>query len=135
MNRVLKFDEIAGYKVEGSFIYVLPNITGKKRIRITTYVGQSHELIEWLDARFQDLHVENEKEEVRAILEDYRHGRSEYERADKLKRAKATATVLNWLGGGSMRVDIVFGLSVSLRNASGNHGSPGFRCQFGSVPL
>ncbi len=100
-NRDLLFSEIKGYKVgvEAQYIYILPNTHDKKRIKISTYVGKTDELIRWLSANFVDLRVENNAKEEREILDNYEYGRCEGERIEKLKNAKLTAKALNWAGG------------------------------------
>jgi hypothetical protein len=57
-TRTLAFSEIKGYS-RGAYAFVLkPNVPAKKRIRISTYVGEYERLASWAEKNFPDL---NEK--------------------------------------------------------------------------
>lgn len=99
INRDLKFQEIKGYKVEDNYIYVLPNTERKKRIKISTYIGSSNELLMWLNSKFPDLHQVNDAKEEAEILDDFEYGRNPEERSSQFNQAKKVAKVLNWTGG------------------------------------
>ncbi|MEO9480103.1 MAG: hypothetical protein ABJO28_14480 [Maribacter dokdonensis] len=99
INRDLKFQEIKGFQVEQNYIFVLPNTERKKRIKISTYIGNSNELIMWLNSNFPDLHQVNEKKEEAQILDNFEYGRNPEERSSQLNQAKKVAKVLNWTGG------------------------------------
>ena len=99
INRDLKFQEIKGFQVEQNYIFVLPNTEKKKRIKISTYIGNSSELIMWLSSNFPDLHQVNEKKEEAEILDNFEYGRNVEERSSQLNQAKKVAKVLNWAGG------------------------------------
>ena len=99
INRDLKFQEIKGFKVEQNYIFVLPNTETKKRIRISTYIGNSYELITWLNSKFPDLHQVNQEKEEIEILDNFEYGRNVEERSSQLNQAKKVAKVLNWIGG------------------------------------
>jgi len=99
INRDLKFQEIKGFQVEQNYIFVLPNTERKKRIKISTYIGNSNELIMWLNSKFPDLHQVNEEKEEAEILDNFEYGRNTEERSSRLNQAKKVAKVLNWTGG------------------------------------
>lgn len=99
INRDLKFQEIKGFQVEQNYIFVLPNTEGKKRIKISTYIGNSNELIMWLSSKFPDLHQVNEEKEEAEILDNFEYGRNTEERSSLLNQAKKVTKVLNWTGG------------------------------------
>ncbi|CAL2112482.1 conserved membrane protein of unknown function [Tenacibaculum sp. 190130A14a] len=99
INRDLNFQEIKGFQVEQNYIFVLPNTKKKKRIKISTYIGNSNELIMWLSSNFPDLHQTNEEKEEAEVLESFEYGRNVEERASKLNQAKKVAKALNWIGG------------------------------------
>ena len=98
INRDLKFQEIKGFQVEQNYIFVLPNTERKKRIKISTYIGNSNELIMWLNSKFPDLHQVNEEKEEAEILDNFEYGRNTEERSSRLNQAKKVAKVLNWTG-------------------------------------
>jgi len=99
INRDLKFDEIKGYRVDDKYIYVIPNRSSKKRIKISTYIGRVELFVTWLSNNFDDLNLIHKLKEEKKILEDFEYGRNEVERASKLRQAKITAKILNWGGG------------------------------------
>jgi hypothetical protein len=99
INRDLKFQEIKGFQIDQNYIFVLPNTETKKRIKISTYIGKSNELIMWLSSNFPDLHQVNEEKEEAEILNDLEYGRNSEERLSQLNQAKKVAKVLNWIGG------------------------------------
>jgi len=99
INRDLEFDKIKGFKVEQNYIYILPNTTTKKRIKISTYIGNSGELTTWLRSKFPDLHQVNKEKENAEILDNFEYGRNTKERSFQLHQAKKIAKVLNWAGG------------------------------------
>jgi hypothetical protein len=97
IKRDLKFDEIRGFRVSDKYIFVEPNTKDKKRIKISTYLGKSDELILWLSSNFLDLDFVNKKKEHSEILENNRNGITEEERSVKLQKAKLVAKALNWM--------------------------------------
>ncbi len=99
INRDLKFQEIKGFQVEQNYIFVLPNTEKKKRIKISTYIGNSSELILWLSSNFPDLHQVNKEKEETEILDNFEYGRNVEERSSKLNQAKKVAKFFNWAGG------------------------------------
>ena len=99
INRDLKFQEIKGFQVEQNYIFVLPNTETKKRIKISTYIGNSSELIMWLSSNFPDLHQVNEEKEEAEILDNFDYGRNAEERSSRLNQAKKVAKFFNWASG------------------------------------
>jgi hypothetical protein len=99
INRDLKFQEIKGFQIDQNYIFVLPNTVTKKRIKISTYIGNSAELIMWLSSNFKDLHQVNEEKKETEILDNFEYGRNTEERSSQLNQAKKVAKVLNWTGG------------------------------------
>lgn len=99
INRDLKFQEIKGFRVEQNYIFVLPNTEKKKRIKISSYIGNSSEFIMWLTSNFPDLHQVNEEKEETEILDNFDYGRNAEERSFRLNQAKKVSKVLNWAGG------------------------------------
>lgn len=99
INRDLKFQEIKGFQIDQNYIFVLPNTDTKKRIKISTYIGNSDELIMWLSSKFRDLHQVKEEKEKTEILDNFEYGRNTEERSSLLNQAKKVTKVLNWTGG------------------------------------
>lgn len=100
INRDLKISEIKGFRIAGQYIFIVPNTTSKKRIKIEyAYLSNSKEILLWLYTNSQDLDQIHIKDEKKKILENLEYGGTVIERKDKLKKAKRTSKLLNWLGG------------------------------------
>ena len=98
-KRELKFDEIRGYRSNDKYVFIEPNSTGKKKIKISTYYGRFDEITSWLSSNYHDLDVLNAEEERIAILSNEEFGFTEEQRGERLATARKVAIVINWLGG------------------------------------
>lgn len=98
INRDLVFHEIKGYVIEDKYILIIPHDGPKKRIKISTYIGKSNELISWLHSHFPNLHELKAGQEESEILTDPEYGQTEEDRSHRLVQAKTVAKILNVAG-------------------------------------
>lgn len=98
-NRQLRFDEIRGYRVAENYIFIEPNIESKKRIKVSTYLSRTDEIVGWLASSYPDLDLLNAEQEEQGILGNEELGWSIKQREEKLQKARKTAKALNWIGG------------------------------------
>ncbi|RKD85035.1 hypothetical protein [Mangrovibacterium diazotrophicum] len=98
-KRELKLEEIKGYTVNEQYIFVEPNSSSKKSIKISKYTGGYREILHWLSLSYPDLDVTNALEEEQEILQDESVGWTKEVREEKLAKARQRAKLLNWVGG------------------------------------
>ncbi|MFD2512635.1 hypothetical protein ACFSRY_02040 [Pontibacter locisalis] len=98
-NRQLMLDEIKGYRVDNNYIFIESAVPGKKRIKISAYLGKTDEILEWLSSSYPDLNLQNMEQEEQEILNNEELGWTYEQREEKLKKARKTAKVLSWIGG------------------------------------
>jgi hypothetical protein len=98
-NKELMFDEIKGYRITEKYILIESNNENKKKIKVSTYFGNTDEIVQWLSDNYPDLDVVNVKQEKEEILSNEEFGYTTEEREIKLQKAFKTAKVLNWTGG------------------------------------
>jgi len=101
-KRELKFDEIAGYRIAGGYIFVEPKNNEKKRIKISTYFGGTDEILFLLSKFVPDLDEQNVINEEKEILNDENFGFTKENRVENLARARKISKILNWSAGISM---------------------------------
>ncbi|QEC44296.1 hypothetical protein [Pseudobacter ginsenosidimutans] len=97
-RRELLFSEIKGYRVDDQYIHILPTTREKKKLRISKYYGRSQEIIAWLNTRYDDVDARESYNEYREMMDNEEYGRTEIDRAEKLEKAKKTASFLNFTG-------------------------------------
>lgn len=98
-NRSLLLEEIKGYRLVKNYIFIEPVDKSKKRIKISTYLGKSGDIENWLSSRFPDLDILRAEHELQDILTSEDFGRTTEDREYRLKKAKHTCRILNILGG------------------------------------
>lgn len=98
-SQQLRLDEIKGYRVNSNYIFIEPNVEGKKKISISTYFGKTDDILEWLASCYPDLDLLNAEQEEQNILNNEELGWTTKQREDKLNRARRTAKLLNLIGG------------------------------------
>ena len=98
-NRELEFDEIKGFTVNEQYIFVEPKNKGKKRIKISKYIGGYSEVLHWISQNFPDLDLQNEIEEEQEILNNENIGWTKEIREKKLKKARQYSKLINWAAG------------------------------------
>lgn len=98
-NRQLRLDEIRGYRVAENYNFNEPNIESKKRIKVSTYLSRTDEIVGWLASSYPDLDLLNAEQEEQEILGNEELGWSVEQREEKLQKARKTAKTLNWIGG------------------------------------
>lgn len=94
-TRELVFEEIKGYRVTEQYIFIESLVKGRKRIKISKYIGGFQEIQHWLSQRFKDLDVVLAQEEEQVILDDEQLGWSREERETKLAKARKVCKVMN----------------------------------------
>ncbi|MBX2925921.1 MAG: hypothetical protein KF746_27240 [Chitinophagaceae bacterium] len=92
--------EIKGYTVADKYIFIHPDNTRLKKIKISTYVEKRSEIERWLADRYPDLDMLEAEREQAEILSNNDFGGSTRERAKKLESARKRARILNWTGTG-----------------------------------
>ncbi|MCC5932067.1 MAG: hypothetical protein JJU28_22670 [Cyclobacteriaceae bacterium] len=98
-NRELAFDEIKGFTLNEQYIFVEPTAKGKKRIKISKYIGGYNEILHWLIQNFPDLDIQNAILEEQEILNDDTIGWTKEIREEKLTKARQTSKLINWAAG------------------------------------
>lgn len=98
-KRELEFDDIKGFTVNEQYIFVEPKNKGKKRIKISNYIGGYSEILHWLSENFPDLDLENVLVEEQEILNNETIGWTIEVREQKLIKARQTAKLINWAAG------------------------------------
>ncbi|KIC94480.1 hypothetical protein [Flavihumibacter solisilvae] len=98
-TRELKFNEISGYRIADKYIIVEPNVAGKKRIKISTYLSNTAEICDWLAEKYPDLDVQAGDEEREEILSSDDYGFTLEEREQKLLAARRISKVINITAG------------------------------------
>ncbi|MFT3979529.1 MAG: hypothetical protein QM687_03600 [Ferruginibacter sp.] len=98
-RKELMFTEIRGYRITDKYIFIEPNNEYKKKIKISTYFGNTAEIIRWLADNYPNLDIVQVNEEKEEILSDEAYGLTIAQREEKLVKARRTATILNWGGG------------------------------------
>lgn len=99
VSRQLMFDEIKGYRITDQYIFIEPKNEHKKRIKISTYLGKTDEIVAWLSQHYPDLDVLQADQEEKEILNNKDYGWTSEQRAERLAKAHQVAKILNWTGG------------------------------------
>ena len=95
-NREILLKDIKGYKTDEQFISIVPKNQGEKSIKISSYVGNYHELVIWIQENFIDLYAENELKEESEIMTNNQYGNNKEEREANFKQAKNVARIINY---------------------------------------
>lgn len=93
-RRELLFNEILGFTVDDRYITIKPAHRNRKKITISLYYADSHEIIQWLADRYPDLDMESATQEDEDIISVSR-GWSQEERETRLGKAVQIVRVLN----------------------------------------
>jgi hypothetical protein len=90
-TRSIRLADIDGYRRgEKNALYIVSK-NGGKQVRISDYLENRKELVEWLKEKYTDLDARRVEEETKEILEDDRFGGTAEEREIKLKNARQVA--------------------------------------------
>lgn len=95
-RRQLHRQQIKGYRLNDRFIILEPLSNDLRKIKITTYISQKEEIIEWLSLSFPDLDAMDSMDKMERILNNDDFGNTRKERLAKLKIARIAANLLNW---------------------------------------
>ncbi|MBC7554550.1 MAG: hypothetical protein H7257_11280 [Taibaiella sp.] len=98
-NRELMHHEIKGFRSTDKHILIEPVDPAKKRIKVSTYISGTNEILQWLSDNYPDLDLQNMQEERTEILNDQQYGGTTEEREEQLKRAGKAAKIVNYAGG------------------------------------
>ncbi|MEO0008548.1 MAG: hypothetical protein RJA20_2744 [Bacteroidota bacterium] len=93
-RRELMFNEILGFTVDDRYITIKPAYRNRKKIKISRYYADSHEIIQWLADRYPDLDLESATQEDEDII-SISPGWSQEERETRLGKAVQVVRVLN----------------------------------------
>ncbi|MBB1285125.1 hypothetical protein HRH25_12140 [Flavisolibacter sp. BT320] len=99
-KKELYFSQIAGYRTDDKYVYILPQEKGQKRIKISQYYGGKGEILEWLSHRYPDLDEQKAERERQEILSNNELGLTVEQREEKLQGFRKRARLLN--GAGAM---------------------------------
>jgi hypothetical protein len=98
-DRELLFHQIAGYRTDDKYIYILPLEKSFKRIKISRYFGGTAEILNWLSENYPDLDEQKALSEKEEILSNYELVYTPEQREEKLAAARKRSKALNWAGG------------------------------------
>ncbi len=94
-QRKINLDEIDGFKVDEHYFYLIPTLSSKRNIRISSYLDKKYEFIEFLSQRFDDINSNNFQKELSEILSNDNFGKNEIEREQKLELAQKTTKIIS----------------------------------------
>lgn len=94
-QKTIHFDEIDGYKIDEHYIRIISRSSSSKEIRISSYIEDKYEFIDFLYQRFDNLNSLNHQEEISEILSNENFGGNKKEREIKLESAQKTIKVFN----------------------------------------
>lgn len=97
-NRELLLTEIKGFRVNEHYIFIEPISRDKKRIKISRYFENHHQILSWLGT-YPNLDEVEVKKEHQDFLDNSVFGATPSERISNLEKGEQIATVLNWAGG------------------------------------
>jgi hypothetical protein len=98
-RKELVFDEIKGYREHDHYLFLVPNIPGKKNLTISRSLENYPEFFRWVSEKFSDLDVADAREEKEQILTKEAFGKTVEQRERKLARASSLTLILNIIGG------------------------------------
>lgn len=97
-NRMLMLNEIRGFRAGQNYIHILPLNAERKKVNVSYFLGQRHEILLWLEQNFTNLDITEGDEEENRILKNYQFGVSEDKRKRRLREAKSAARIMNITG-------------------------------------
>ena len=114
-NRTLHSQEIAGYKKDQNYLVVYPKTRLLKKIKITLFYSNIHEIENWITTKVPDLEHQQQRIELKNVLKDSRLGTTKNERKKRLKQAKFASRAFNILGTLGFFGVVFLPLPVSIR--------------------
>jgi hypothetical protein len=93
--RMLMLEEIRGYRQDENHIRILPIDTVKKEIKVSKYVKDQREILDWLVVNYKNLDIVEGDEEEFQVLQNDEFGITEERRVQKLKEARWVARIVN----------------------------------------
>jgi hypothetical protein len=97
-TKTLNFQEIKGFRLDNNYIHVVSNRKDRKSIKLTTYIEQSDQIIDWLTNNFTELDSHEAKQEEQQILTSNEFGINTHTRAYRLSEARRVAKYINIMG-------------------------------------
>ncbi|TXK47539.1 hypothetical protein FVR03_09090 [Pontibacter qinzhouensis] len=97
--KTLLLEDIKGFRVSEHYIFIEPQSSNQKKIKISLYLGRSQDILNWLQLHFPDLDLLHAEQEEQQILQNEELGWTLEQREEKLQKARKTAKILNWAGG------------------------------------
>lgn len=95
-TRSLNHEEIKGFKVDDSYIHIVPKSKKHKTIKVSTYLQGKEDILAWLSEHFVDMDLAELLEDENEIMLNSDFGESEMERAIKLEKTTKLTKFLNW---------------------------------------
>lgn len=97
-NKELSLHEIKGFRTDQYYIHIVPQHEQLPKIKISTYYGNTRQLINWLDNNFPNLDLEDQLSEEQEILSKEEFGWNAEQRVHRLNSARSLAKALNYSG-------------------------------------
>lgn len=94
-QKTIHLDEIDGFKIDEHYIRIISRPQSNKKIRISSYIEDKYEFINFLYQRFDNLNSLNHQKEISEILNNEKFGRNEKERELKLESAQKTIKIFS----------------------------------------
>jgi hypothetical protein len=104
----LVLSEIKGFRFNERYIFIESSDVAKKKLKIETKIEGFDEIKSWLSNNYINLDQKESIEEKEEILTSEKHGQTEEQREDKLKKAKTATQVINWSAGIMIVVFMLF---------------------------
>jgi hypothetical protein len=92
------FNEIKGYRITDKYTFIEPNNEIKKAIKISKYLGNRDEIMEWLSDNYSDLDGVQAIEEKEEILSNDTFGWTAEQREEYLIKAQKVSKIVNYTG-------------------------------------
>jgi hypothetical protein len=94
-RRTLRFENIRGYRKIENYLVIIPESKAHKQIKVSTYLGDSNAIEEWLAFHFPNVDdLETEQEEME-IAQNEEFGITEESRHQRLEEARKVAKYAN----------------------------------------
>jgi len=93
--RMLMLDQIRGFRHDENYIRIFPLMPAEKVIKISTYVKDTDEIIEWLYRHYTNLSTVDSEVDVDQVLKNTELGITEEKRIERLQEARKISNIIN----------------------------------------
>ncbi|MEP3837628.1 MAG: hypothetical protein ABJM36_08270 [Algibacter sp.] len=94
-TKTLAIKNVKGFKVDRNYLWYFSENENEKKIKVSRYVGGFDELLSWSEQHFNDLDLEEFKNDEQEILENREFGMTAKESEHNLLKAKKTTKIIN----------------------------------------